>query len=85
MIHTLMQTGAHRIKFTYMDAPDSVRFIIPLDGLRFLCVVTDTSNGNYEWVLTSQGIALMYSDSGYGSPERALMHGLNKCAEDDYL
>lgn len=81
----ITDTGALRITWTFMDKPNEVSHAISLDEGRFLCVVADNKQGNYEWVLVENFKTIMHSDNGYGNPERALMHGLNACDTENYL
>jgi len=81
----ISQTNAKAINWTYMNEPKIVTHSIDLDDNRHLCVVTDCETGTYEWALIENSKVIMNSDNGYGSAERALMHGLNECAKEDYL
>lgn len=81
----IRDTGADRISWLYSVVPDTVCHAIALDGGRTLFVVSAKDWGDYEWILAEGGTPLMHSDDAYGSPERALMHGLNACDKDEYL
>lgn len=81
----ITDTGAHLITWKFSNTPDRINHAIELDGDRTLFVVSAGQWGDYEWILAENGRAIMHSDDAYGSPERALMHGLNKCDQENYL
>ena len=81
----ITDTGAHLITWKYSNKPDRINHAIDIDGEHMLFVVSAGDWGDYEWILAKGGRAIMHSNDAYGSPERALMHGLNKCAEENYL
>ncbi len=81
----MIDTGAHLITWKYSNTPDRVNHAIELEGGCTLYVVSASGWGDYEWILSKDGRAIMHSDDAYGSPERALMHGLNKCDQEKYL
>lgn len=79
------ETGASLISFKYSNKPDRVNHAIELDGDYTLFVVSASEWGDYEWILAKDGKPVMHSDDSYGSPERALFRGLQKCDEENYL
>lgn len=81
----ITDTGAHLITWKYSNKPDRINHAIDLDGDHMLFVVSAGDWGDYEWILAKDGHAIMHSNDAYGSPERALMHGLNKCDQENYL
>lgn len=81
----IIDTGAHLITWKYSNKPDRINHAIELDGGYMLFVVSAGEWGDYEWILSKEGRAVLHSDDAYGSPERALFRGLQKCDEENYL